>query len=142
MKGFVFFLIAATLWKAWSQIPCDDAYGAHCPEESSWGVGDCLKKLESLSQDCSEFVKLHDECKSEIDSTCSGKEYTADVLPCLTEWNQISLSTSCQKALPQKKENNGQRESDKVGSDAKRKADQRRRIRNKAARRAREGPEF
>ncbi len=115
---------------------------AHCPEESSWGVGDCLKKLDSLPQECSEFIKLHDECKIEIDSTCSGKEYTADVVPCLTEWNQIDLSDSCQKALPQKKENSNQRESEKVGSDAKRKADQRRRIRNKAAQRAREGPEF
>ena len=75
---------------------------ANCPEESSWGVGDCLKKLDSLPESCSAFIKLHDACKSEIETTCDGKEYTADVVPCLTEWNQITLSDSCQSALPQK----------------------------------------
>lgn len=131
------------MWHATlAQIPCDDEYGANCPEESSWGVGDCLKKLDSLPESCSAFIKLHDACKSEIETTCDGKEYTADVVPCLTEWNQITLSDSCQSALPQKVSKSDQRESDKIGSDAKRKADKRRRIRNKAAQQAREHTGF
>ncbi len=115
---------------------------AHCPEESSWGVGDCLRKLDSIHEECDNFIKLHEKCKTEIEQTCNGKEYTADVVPCLTEWNDISLSDGCVEALPKKKETSSQRESEKVGSDAKRKADERRRIRNKAAKKAREGPEF
>jgi hypothetical protein len=38
-----------------AQIPCDEAYGTHCPEESGWDVGDCLKKQDGLSPECMQF---------------------------------------------------------------------------------------
>lgn len=65
---------------ALSQNHCDDAYGAHCPEESGWDVGNCLAKLDiSLQGDkCHEFITLHETCRSEIDEYCAGKEYTGD----------------------------------------------------------------
>jgi hypothetical protein len=45
---------------------CDDSYATHCPEESGWSVGDCLKKQEdssSLGAACESFIALHDACK-------------------------------------------------------------------------------
>ncbi len=49
----------------WSQNHCDDAYGSMCPEETGWGVGDCLKKVDqtTLSTECVSFINLHDTCK-------------------------------------------------------------------------------
>ena len=121
-------LVSATVVRA--QIPCDDQYGMHCPEESGWGVGECLKKLgpESIEGGCSEYIRMMDECRPDIDAHCSGKEYTSDALVCLTEWiKDVTLSDACVNALPEKKESHKTREADKLGSDAKRKADQRRR---------------
>ena len=63
-----------------SQIPCDDAYGAYCPEESGFSVGECLKrqKLENLSEPCIKYIQMHDACREEILKYCNGKEYTGD----------------------------------------------------------------
>ena len=67
---------------ALSQNYCDDAYGAHCPEESGWDVGDCLSKLDVSLQGekCHDFITLHDTCRAEIDEHCVGKEYTGESL--------------------------------------------------------------
>jgi len=86
---------------AMGQNYCDDAYGAHCPEESGWDVGTCLSKLDTSLQGekCHDFITLHNVCRVEIDTHCEGKEYTGDVLPCLTEWTSADLISSECKAL-------------------------------------------
>lgn len=87
------------------QIPCDEAYGAHCPEEIGWPVGDCLKKQAGLSSACNDFISLQDRCKADIDKFCIGKEYTGDLIPCLTEWTKpADLSAECVAALPSKEQ--------------------------------------
>lgn len=42
---------------------CDDSYALHCPEESGWDVGECLKKQTDLAATCESFIALHDICK-------------------------------------------------------------------------------
>lgn len=44
---------------------CDESYGLYCPEESGWGVGECLNKLEKekLNNECVSFISLHEICK-------------------------------------------------------------------------------
>eukprot|EP00981_Chlorochromonas_danica_P011426 scaffold4011_cov197-Ochromonas_danica.AAC.8 len=104
-------LFIAVLWVvvqlATAQIPCDDAYGQHCPEASGFGVGDCLKTLDAevLSADCKQYINWHDTCKEDILKNCPGSEYTGDALACLTEWNKPeALSADCIEALPKKQE--------------------------------------
>ncbi len=60
------------------QIPCDDAYGAFCAEDSGWGVQACLKKVgaASLSAECAAYMAVHDACESDIKQHCPGKEFT------------------------------------------------------------------
>jgi len=72
LTGSVFVTLAL------AQNYCDDAYGAHCPEESGWDVGDCLSKLDVSLQGekCHDFITLHEACRTEIDEHCVGKEYT------------------------------------------------------------------
>lgn len=124
-----------------SQNHCDDAYGAHCPEASGWDVGVCLKKLDSsaLTPPCSNFIAFHDACivsvqilaiiyihifkKDDINAHCSGKEYTGDVLPCMTEWTKPDvISANCLENFPKKEI----KEKGPLSAEAKRKADQRR----------------
>jgi hypothetical protein len=55
-----------TFLSIYGQNLCDDSYAAHCPEESGWSVGDCLKKQEdasTLGAACESFILLHDTCK-------------------------------------------------------------------------------
>lgn len=65
--------------------------GEFCPSESGWAVGDCLKKvgIQKLSKECASFIKLQDVCKADIDAYCGGKEYSGDLLVCLTEWVRL-----------------------------------------------------
>lgn len=64
-----------------AQIPCDDAYGQHCPEAAGWEVGECLKKVEAdLPQDCKNYITMTETCKADIETHCTGKEYTGDAL--------------------------------------------------------------
>ena len=118
-----------------AQIPCDALYGEHCPTESSWGVGDCLKKLSEdlLDGSCANFVTIHDACKSDIETHCNGKEYTGDLLVCLSEWTRPEqLSDICIKSLPAKEVK------ERVLSDKeKKKAAARRKIRKDAEKLAR-----
>jgi hypothetical protein len=108
-----------------AQNPCDDAYGAHCPEKSGWSVGECLKKVEdgnAISEKCAEFINMHDKCKNEIDMHCKGNEYTGDTLPCLTEWTNVDLiSVDCAASFPKKAE-----VEKKMSKKAKKNADKRR----------------
>lgn len=87
-----------------SQIPCDEAYGQHCPEAAGWEVSDCLKKVESeLSQSCKDYISMSEICKSDIDTHCTGKEFTGDALVCLADWTKPELlSADCLAALPKK----------------------------------------
>jgi hypothetical protein len=87
-----------------AQIPCDEAYGQHCPEASGWEVSECLMKVESeLSQDCKNYISMSETCKSDIDTHCAGKEFTGDALVCLSEWTKPELlSEHCLAALPKK----------------------------------------
>jgi Cysteine rich repeat len=66
--------------------------GEFCPAESGWAVGECLKKVDSkLSKECSAFIKLQDVCKKDIEAHCAGKEYSGDLLVCLSEWVRIVI---------------------------------------------------
>ena len=66
---------------------CDTEYGEHCPAESGWAVETCLLKVKSsLSKPCLDLIELQQTCKDDIDKHCGGKEYTGDLLVCLTEW--------------------------------------------------------
>jgi hypothetical protein len=88
-----------------------------------------LKRLDSsdISAGCTGYIAILDACRSDIDTHCSGKEYTSDAIVCLTEWTKgVTLSEACSAALPKKEESKKQREADKIGSDAKKKAEQRR----------------
>jgi hypothetical protein len=89
-----------------------------------------LKKVEKseISSGCSSYIALLDSCRADIDEHCAGKEYTNDAIVCLTEWTKVPLSSECAAALPKKVQSSTQRESDKLGSEAKKKADQRRRL--------------
>lgn len=82
-------LLASIACAVYAQIPCDDAYGQFCAEESGFAVGDCLKKqnLELISEECINYIQLHDVCKEDINKHCAGKEFTGDavgklVVPC------------------------------------------------------------
>lgn len=118
--------LLALLSSTIAQIPCDDAYGANCPEASGWEVGTCLKAVDqtALSAECVKYVNLHDSCRSDIESHCTGKEFTGDLLVCLTEWTKPDvLSAECKSALPSKEKK------EKVLSDKeKKKAEARRKL--------------
>lgn len=78
---FLVFVFLACTYFAAAQIPCDDAYGQHCPEAAGWEVGECLKKVESeLSQACKNYITMSEACKADIDAHCTGKEFTGDAL--------------------------------------------------------------
>ena len=103
---------------------CDEEYGVHCPEESGWNVGSCLKKSDKslLSAKCVEFINLHDSCEDDIKTHCAGNVYTGDLLPCLTEWTKPEvISEACKEAFPKKEER-----SKKLSKEEKAKADKRR----------------
>lgn len=76
-----------------AQIPCDEAYGTHCPEASGLEVGECLKKLDSssLSKECSDYIQLHDNCRDDLEKHCTGKEYTGDALGKLLFCSTIAM---------------------------------------------------
>lgn len=82
LAGCILLLFVLLENKCLAQIPCDDAYGEFCPEESGFGVGDCLRKqpLEKLGQPCLNYIQMHDRCRADIEKHCSGKEYTGDAL--------------------------------------------------------------
>jgi len=97
-------------------------------------VGDCLKKHTGLEKSCLDFIVFSDMCRADIDKFCTGKEYTGDLLPCLTEWTKPSeLSPSCGAALPKRES-----KEKKMTAEEKAKASKRRSRRNKAAKIARE----
>lgn len=76
-----------------AQILCDDAYGEFCPDKAGLEVGTCLKALgeDKLSPACKSYIDLHDACSSDIEAHCLGKEYTGNLLVCLTEWTKPDL---------------------------------------------------
>ena len=79
---FFLALLCVIVCSVYSQIPCDDAYGQYCPEESGFGVADCLKKqdLSLLSEGCINYIQMHDACKEDLNTHCPGKEFTGDAL--------------------------------------------------------------
>lgn len=134
---FLFVLLLSVLLSA-TAIPCDEVYGTHCPEELSWGVQDCIKaKVDPslLDQLCVDYMRIHDACRNDINKLCSGMAYTADLLPCLTEWNTPDkLDADCVASFPKKKE----KKTKKLTDEQKKKADKRRKTRNKAAKMAKD----
>eukprot|EP01038_Epipyxis_sp_PR26KG_P009797 gene9797-13179_t len=131
-------ILLAILLVSHAQIPCDDIYGQHCPSYSGWEVGDCIKSVidsgDAVPKDCLAYMEVHKQCRSDIEKHCVGKEFTSDLLPCLAEWTKPEdLEESCLESLP-KKETKARVLSDKE----KKKAAERRKIRNKAAKMARE----
>lgn len=77
-----FVLLCSAVVAVYGQIPCDEAYGQYCPEESGFGVGECLKKqgLESLTEGCINYIQMQDTCKEDISKFCAGKEFTGDAI--------------------------------------------------------------
>lgn len=124
----LFFVFIAIVVCSYAQIPCDDAYGAYCPEESGYSVGDCLKRVASedpsaVSKECIDYIGIHETCREDIDTHCSGKEYTGDLLACLSEWTKPDqLSSTCLTSLPKKKAPKKR----KLSATEKKKADKRR----------------
>jgi len=50
---------AALLTLSVAQIPCDDQFGAFCPEASGWTVGDCLKEHQAeLPEPCTVYINV------------------------------------------------------------------------------------
>ena len=128
-------LIAACL-KVSAQIPCDDVYGASCPEVSGWAVGDCVKEAGGFSDECADYMHMSEECRDDINSVCKDMAYTGDLLSCLTEWNKPeNLSEKCVAALPKPKPPPAERKKTK---EEKAKANKRKRARAKAAQEARD----
>jgi len=127
-----------TLLLAAAAIPCDDVYGSHCPEASSWAVQDCIKEKVDpslLDQSCIDYMRVHDACRNDINKLCSGMAYTADLLPCLTEWTTPDkLDADCVASFPKKKE----KKTKTLTDEQKKKADKRRKTRNKAAKMAKD----
>lgn len=122
-----------------SQIPCDEAYGKHCPESAGWEVVKCLKSVDvaenPLDTGCVKFINMHDSCETEIKQHCNGNEFTGDVTPCLSEWTSKSLlSQTCIESLPEKVK----QDKKKASKEEEKRASQRRRVRNTAARMARD----
>lgn len=65
-----------------AQIPCDEAYGQHCPEASGYQVGECLKQIDQslITSECANYINIHDNCKTDLEKYCAGNEYTGDAL--------------------------------------------------------------
>ena len=142
MRSAISFLASTLALSSVSgQIPCDDAYGAHCPAESGWAVGDCLRKVSGdLPAECVRFMDLQEEaCRGDISKHCNGKEYTGEVISCLMEWTKPdALSADCAAALEAYRP---KQQTERVKSnEEKKRADARRKTRRQAA--ARAGKEF
>jgi hypothetical protein len=135
MTLFVLLLFALLMASVMGQIPCDDAYGEHCPEALGWAVGECMKIHDSsLTDACKAYISLMETCKGDINEHCKDKEYTGDAISCLSEWTKPDLlSEGCKEALPKPatKKERGQTKEQRS------KANKRKRIRNQAARQAR-----
>lgn len=124
MLSFIVFIIF--LSHVSSQIPCDDAYGSHCADKSGWEAFQCVKSVPTLSNECLQFLGVHDACKEEIDANCKGNEFTGDLLPCLSEWTSPSLlGLSCKGVLPKKKDE--KKDKKKLTKEEEKKANERRR---------------
>jgi Cysteine rich repeat len=90
-----------------------------------------LKKVKDLPKSCTDYIVLHDTCKADIEKHCTGKEYSGDLLVCLTEWTKPdALSPECVAKFP-KKETTERKKS----AAEQMKADRRRRARKEAAKR-------
>mmetsp|Transcript_39480 Transcript_39480/g.40231 ORF Transcript_39480/g.40231 Transcript_39480/m.40231 type:complete len:155 (+) Transcript_39480:55-519(+) len=126
----------AFIRNCFADLPCDEFHGKFCPEDSGWGVGECLKKVDksSLSPACIAHIALHDACKNDIEKRCNENAYTDYLTVCLTEWTQAAdLSPECAAMVPKKEK----KEEKELSAEAKRRAAKRRRIRNNAANMAR-----
>ena len=109
MLHFVVLLSLIFLAIVNSQIPCDDEYGQFCPDKAGLDVGVCLKESgQTLSESCKSYISLHETCSEDIEcvlhmpyrmcfcvanyfqsrANCKGKEYTGDLIVCLSEWTK------------------------------------------------------
>ena len=105
-KGFLASIALFLLMKVKAQMPCDDEYGANCPEEAPGpGLASCLRE-NNPSEKCLNFLDLQVACEEDLDSArCTGTAFSADALLCLTSWTpEAELSESCKAALPKKEE--------------------------------------
>ena len=119
-----------------AQIPCDDVYGASCPEESGWKVGECIKEAGGYSTACADFIIMSDTCRGDIEEHCKDMAYTGDLVSCLTEWTPLTkLSDECQAVIPSKK---APEKKKNMTKEERAKANKRRRARQKAAQEARD----
>jgi hypothetical protein len=121
-----------------AQIPCDDAYAAHCPEEApGWNVGDCIKKNATpgdLSSECVAFMDMSETCRADIDTHCANKAYSGELISCLTEWTKPELlSEACKEALPKKQSRKDRGET----KEQRARANKRKRTRQESVRQAR-----
>ena len=118
-----------------AQIPCDDEYGAHCPEHSPDTVGGCLAALPAsdVGASCKEYMAIMAACAGDIETHCvsrSAGAYTGETMGCLTSWTKIEdLTDGCRSSLPVVEEEKPREKSEAE----ERKAARRRRKREAAA---------
>jgi hypothetical protein len=71
--------------------PCEEEHGTKCPEHGPETMGDCLNALETKSEACSSWLKVHAECSEELTKHCSKScagepcSYANDAVLCLTD---------------------------------------------------------
>eukprot|EP00518_Triparma_eleuthera_P002117 CAMPEP_0182465516 /NCGR_PEP_ID=MMETSP1319-20130603/9925_1 /TAXON_ID=172717 /ORGANISM="Bolidomonas pacifica, Strain RCC208" /LENGTH=163 /DNA_ID=CAMNT_0024665289 /DNA_START=72 /DNA_END=560 /DNA_ORIENTATION=- len=131
-------VVCASFAPASCQIPCDSEYGEYCPEMSSYAVGTCIREKagSGLSAQCAEYLDVMNACQADIDTFCNGLEFTGEVMGCLTQWTKpADLSAACAAALPEPPAAKKPREK---SEEEKKKAARRRRVRDKAAKMARD----
>ncbi|GMI04790.1 hypothetical protein TrRE_jg8005 [Triparma retinervis] len=126
-----------------AQIPCDEEYGKHCPDKSSWDVGECIREkvgMDNLSDSCKSYLTAMSVCKDDIAANCANLEFTGEVIVCMLNWTSPSkVSSGCMEALSVYKEKpQGSGGGEEKSEEDERRAKARRRRRNRAAGMARE----
>lgn len=100
------FGIAASLLPSSSAHPCESEHFEHCPEHGPKTVGECLAKVSPKSDDCSNWLTIHDACMAELTNECSAScagepcAYRDDAVGCLENLPASKRSERCIAALP------------------------------------------
>lgn len=103
-----FALLAAASAATVHGAPCEEAAQSLCKESAEEGdlvkLGECLQKKqvagEISDEKCSGWLKMHTECKDDLDKHCEFMAYGNDAELCLTQWKVKQVSDTCKAALP------------------------------------------
>lgn len=80
MFRFIVVLFLTLFSLAVAQLPCDEVHASLCPEYSGLEALECLKNQPDLTPDCSSYISLHEICKDDINSHCTGLEFSGDLI--------------------------------------------------------------